>query len=96
MAAKKLPEYLVLAADGAYINITLSRALDVDGAKISALRMREPTVADQETSLEIDGTDAKREILMFANLCEVSPEDIRKLGLRDYRRIQEAFLNFTN
>lgn len=96
MAAKKLPEYLVLAADGSYIDITLSRALDVDGAKITALRMREPTVADQETAVDSGGSDASREISMFSNLMEITPDQMRKLPIRDYKRVQEAFLNFTN
>ena len=81
-------------ADTGYVDVELARPLEIDGAQVKKLRMREPTVADQETSLEIDGTDAKREILMFANLCEVAPDDIKKLTLRDYKKVQAAFMGF--
>ena len=92
---KKLPEYLVLAADGSYVDIKLTRAIEADGAKITALRMREPTVADQEVAVDSAGSDASREIMMFANLSEVTPDQIRKMALKDYKRLQEAFINFT-
>lgn len=91
MTIKKV-EYL---KDGiGYIDITLAGSLDVDGAKVNSVRMREPTVSDQEASSEMNGSDAAREIAMFANLCQLSPADIRKLTLRDYKRLQTAFLGF--
>lgn len=93
---KKSPEYLNLAADGSYVDITLTRPIEVDGAQVTALRMREPTVADQEVAVDGAGSDASREIMMFANLCEVSPDQIRKMPLKNYKRLQEAFLNFTS
>lgn len=92
---KELPEYLKLAADGSHVDITLTRPIEVDGAQVTALRMREPTVSDQEVAVDAAGSDASREIMMFANLCEVSPDQIRKMPLRNYKRLQEAFLNFT-
>lgn len=77
-----------------YVDVTLSRPLDVNGAAVTSVRMREPTVADQEANTEGKGSDAAREILFFANLCELTPDDIRKLPLRDYKRLQTAFLGF--
>lgn len=96
MAAKKKPDYLKVAADGSFIDITLMRGIDVDGAKVTALRMREPTVADQETAVNMDGEPATLEIFYLANLCEVSPDQIRKLSVRDFKRIQEAYAVFTD
>lgn len=77
-----------------FIDIELSRALEIDGAKVNALRMREPTVEDQLAAEAIQGTDSQREIQTFANLCSIAPADIRRLPLRDYKRVQKAFLNF--
>ena len=40
------------------------------------------------------GSDAAREIQTFANLCEQAPDDIRRLPLKDYKRLQAAYVNF--
>lgn len=77
-------------------NITLSRPLDVSGTKMAALSMREPTVNDQLATDAMKGTDAVKEIATMANLCELTPDDIRKLTLRDYKRVQAAFLGFSD
>lgn len=77
-----------------FIDITLSRQVTIGGAKVSALRMREPTVADQEVASEMTGSDAAREIRTFSSLCEVTPDEIRQLSLRDYKRLQAAFVGF--
>lgn len=78
-----------------YTDIELSRPVEIDGATVSALRMREPTVADQLAASEMKGSAAKQEITLFANLCEVTPNTITSLPLRDYRKLQEAFAGFT-
>lgn len=93
MAKKETPEWLKYNADGS-ADITLSRPADMSGAKVSAMRMREPTVADSEATSEMSGSDAAREIQSFANLCEVSPDDVRKLPLKDFKRLQVAYLGF--
>jgi hypothetical protein len=91
---KELPVWLVVDEAEGTADITLSRPLDIAGAKVTVIRMREPTVADQEVSSVQKGTEAQREISQFASLCELAPDDIRKLGLRDYKRLQTAFVNF--
>lgn len=82
-------------AEAGFVDIELSRPLLIGGANVSALRMREPTVADQLAMEEMKGTDGAKEIGMFANLCEVTPDEIKKLSLRDYKKVQAAFLGFT-
>lgn len=77
-----------------FVDVELSRPLEIDGAKVTKLRMREPTVADQLAADEYKGSDAAREILTMANLCEVAPDDIKRLTLKDYKRMQAAFLGF--
>ena len=42
----------------------------------------------------MQGRDSAKEIAMFANLCEVSPDDIKRLTLRDYKKLQVAFMDF--
>lgn len=73
--------------------ITLSRAY----SGISEISMREPTVQDLlSAELQAKGkSDAEQEITMFANLCEIAPDFIKSLGLKDYKRIQESYRLFT-
>lgn len=80
--------------DQGYVDVELSRPMAIDGAQVKALRMREPTVADQLASEEMKGSDSAKEIAMLANLCEVSPDDIKRLTLKDYKKLQAAFLGF--
>lgn len=90
----KLPDYLKFNNKTGHCDITLSRPLKIAGVDVSVLRMREPTVADQEIASDMGGSDAAREIQTFANLCEQAPNDIRRLPLKDYKRLQAAYVNF--
>lgn len=80
--------------DSGFIDIALNRPLDVDGTKVTALRMREPTVADQLAMDEYKGGDVAKELFTLANLCQVTPDDLKKLTLKDYKKVQNAFLDF--
>lgn len=94
MTAKKSPSYLKTTADGAHVDITLRRAYSFNGVSTSTLRMREPTVRDQLATSEMQGSDAAKEIATFANLCDVTPDDIQNLAMADYQRIQLAYGSF--
>ena len=76
------------------IDIQLSKPINVGGAPVGALRMREPTVADQLAMDKIDGGPAEKEIAIFAMLCMVAPADLHQLTLRDYRKVSKAFESF--
>ncbi|BAO20620.1 hypothetical protein [Pseudomonas phage PPpW-3] len=89
----KTPEWLKYNDDGS-VDITLSKPSIVSGVKTSTVRMREPLVQDQEAAAEMAGSDAAREITVFANLCDLAPEDIRKLPMREFKRLQTAYLGF--
>ena len=81
-------------ADAGFVDVELTRPMEIDGAQVKKLRMREPTVADQLASEEMKGGEAAKEITMLANLCEVAPDDIKRLTLKDYKKVQAAFLGF--
>jgi len=81
--------------DAGYVDIELSRPIEIDGAQVTTLRMREPTVADQLILEDMKGSDAAKEVALVANLCEVTPDDIKRLTLRDYRKVEKAFSGFT-
>lgn len=89
----KTSEWLKQNEDGS-VDITLSKPATINGAQVSFLRMREPTVADQ-LAAKSAGADAKDvELAMFANLMETTPADLHRLKLRDYSRLQAAFMGF--
>lgn len=77
-----------------FTDVELSRPISIDGADVTKLRLREPTVADQLAADEYKGGDAAKELFTMANLCQVTPDDLKKLTLRDYKKLQGAFLNF--
>lgn len=88
----KNPDWLVYKDDGAHI--TLSKPLNVNGTDVPVIVMREPDVDDQLAMDAINGGDAAKELGMMSNLCTIAPETLRKLKLRDYKRVQRAFLGF--
>lgn len=77
-----------------FADIELSRPVEMSGAVVTTLRMREPTVGDQLVITRAGGTPADQEMLLFANLCEVSPDDLKRLPMKDYRRVQRAYTSF--
>lgn len=76
------------------VAITLSKAISVSGASVKALTMREPTVADQLAATKAGTDSAEQELAMIANLCGLAPTDLHQLTLKDYKRVQGAFLGF--
>lgn len=86
--------YVKMSDDGSVADITLTKPLSIDGTNVSGLRMREPTVDDQLVHDLSKGSDAAREVEFMARLCGLAPSNMKALGLRDYRRVQEAFQLF--
>lgn len=74
--------------------IDLEFPVKIAGATVQVLSMRRSTVGDVLTANRIKD-EIEREIVLFANLCQVTPEDIRNLDLKDYQKLQEVFRSFT-
>lgn len=87
----KAPDYIT-NGDG-FADITLSRPFEVHGTKVTSVRMREPTVGDK-LAADGKGSAASQEIAMLANLTEIAPDDIKRLPLKDYKRLQVGLLGF--
>ncbi|WP_323162866.1 phage tail assembly protein [Stenotrophomonas maltophilia] len=95
MSNRNNPAAHVVEREG-FAEITLTRSRKIDGMDTAVVRMREPTVADMERFQESAGSEAQREVVMIANLCEISPDALREFPLRDYQRMQAGFAVFTN
>ena len=74
--------------------IDLDYPVTVDGVEIKKLDMRRPKVRDQINADKPGGTDGEKEIRLFANLCEVTPETIEELDLYDYTKLQDEYSSF--
>lgn len=87
------PDYVTENADGT-VTVALRAGAKIAGAAVRALTMREPTVADQIAVGAMKGDDATKEVALFANLCTVTPDEIKGLTMRDYTRLQAAYRCF--
>ena len=82
--------------DGSLVVSFADRPLVLDGTKVESLVMREPTVDDQLIAEKGADGAAASEVALISNLCEISPEAVRLLKLRQYGRLQEALSRFLN
>lgn len=81
------------APDGA--TITLRYPVVHEGQTISSLTMRRPRLRDLLAADRLQGTDAAKEVRIFANLCEVTPAALEEMDLADYAALQSAYRRFT-
>ena len=57
--------------------------------------MRRMKVADQMNIDASNKSNVEKEIALVANLCEISPEDVKELDMMDYVKLQEQLVNFS-
>jgi hypothetical protein len=94
MAKKESKDYLT-QEDGQII-ITLARAETVNGEKVEAVTMREPTVGDMKRTEAKTGSDADKVIFATANLLGITPGEVQQFSMRNFNRVQEAYALFTD
>ncbi|QSH40920.1 phage tail assembly protein [Lentisphaerota bacterium ZTH] len=76
--------------------VKLEYAIEVNGQEVTELEVRRPTVKDQ-LAAERKGKNqyqGEKEVMMFADLCCLAPEDIYKMDMKDYLKLQEVFKHF--
>ena len=73
--------------------IKLATPIKIDGVEVKVLTMRKPKVRDMLAVDNIPG-QAKKEITLMANLCEVTTTDIEDLDMDDYEQLQETYQSF--
>ncbi|MFL0805512.1 MAG: phage tail assembly protein [Agarilytica sp.] len=74
--------------------VALTAPISVDGAMLSELTVRRPKVRDMLAIENMTKNDAEKEIHLFANLCEVSPESLYELDMADYGKLQKVYQDF--
>lgn len=61
---------------------------------ISQLKMRCPKVIDLEVAKKSADDDAGQDIGLYANLCGVSPDQIRELAVADFEQLRAQYDDF--
>lgn len=77
--------------------ITLSQPITVQGADITTLTLRTPTVGDMEVAMEHKDNELSLVIHLLARISNHTTDDIRQIALPDMKDIQtemEQWLNF--
>ena len=68
------------------VGYKLISPITVDGAELTAISVREPTVRDMEAAYQEKG-DLVRSRRMLSLLVDMTPENVRDLGTRDFGRL---------
>jgi hypothetical protein len=61
---------------------------------LEKITLRRPKVRDMIASDKSKGSDADKEVALFANLAELSPDEIASLDMADYKQLQDAYKDF--
>ena len=64
--------------------VKLTHPIEAGGGTVSALQLRRPVVRDMLAADKAAGSEAEKEVRMFACLCGVTPGVIEALDLTDY------------
>ena len=74
--------------------IKLNYPVKIDETTYAELTMRRSKAKDSLAVVGMKTTDEEKEIRLFANLCEVSPDVITELDETDYAAVQKVYMNF--
>lgn len=75
--------------------IELKYPIESNGESLSQLSMRRSKVKDRLIVAKMkNASDEEKEIRLFANLCEVSPNIIEDLDESDYAKLQNSYMDF--
>lgn len=75
--------------------IELKYPVTVDGHEYKSFDMRSPKVRDQITAQKTSqGNNEQMELVLFSNLCEVTPNVLEELELADYSQLHKAYNDF--
>jgi hypothetical protein len=89
--------YLKLDASGETVHITLSKPLQINGVRQKTLHMRTPTIGDvRAAQKQGQGDKEEEEFLLFASLMDCGIDDIHRISVRDYKRVNDGYFRLTD
>jgi hypothetical protein len=74
--------------------IILTHPIQYNGILLTEISLRRPKVRDRLVVDRMTVSDAEKEILLIANLAEISREAIEEIDLADYSNIQKVLQSF--
>jgi hypothetical protein len=74
--------------------IALDFPVTISGVEVKHIIMRRPKVRDEVAFTKSKGDDADKTLMLIANLCEVTPEDLMELDSADFKKLEEQFQDF--
>ncbi|GHS93668.1 hypothetical protein AGMMS49949_07030 [Alphaproteobacteria bacterium] len=74
--------------------IKLTHPITINGVALKEIFLRRPKVRDRLVVDKMTVSDAEKEVLLIANLAEISREAVEELDLSDYSKIQRQLQNF--
>jgi hypothetical protein len=74
--------------------IILTHPIQYNGILLKEISLRRPKVRDRLVVDRMTVSDAEKEILLIANLAEISREAIEEIDLADYANIQKVLQHF--
>ncbi|MTW16631.1 phage tail assembly protein [Rhodoplanes serenus] len=74
--------------------VALDFPIEIDGTTYNKLTMRRLKTRDSLKAAEYRGSDAKRGVLLLADLCDVSPDVIEELDDVDFQKLDQQLARF--
>jgi hypothetical protein len=74
--------------------IELDFPIQISGVEVSHLVMRRPKVRDDLAASKHSGSDEDKSLLLVANLCEVTVDDLLDLDSADWSRLEKQVQDF--
>jgi hypothetical protein len=75
--------------------INLVYPINVGGIETSSITIRRPLVRDMLKARN-NKDEAKAELHLFSDLCQITPDEVQNLDWADYAKIQEVVKGFTS
>lgn len=74
--------------------IELDFPIEISGVEVSHLVMRRPKVRDDLAAAKSSGSDEDKALMLVANLCEVTTEDLLELDSADWAKLEKQVQDF--
>ncbi len=74
--------------------IELDFPIEISGVEVKHLIMRRPKVRDDLAASKSAGTEEDKALMLVANLCEVTVEDLLELDSADWSKLEKQVQDF--
>lgn len=72
------------------MKVKFDSPVEINGVKVDNVEIREPKVKDMIEMQKRTGTDAEKELFLLADLTQVSPDDLKEMTFKTYKKLHDA------